>query len=88
MISNPFIKKLIPTISMSRFAIITCMLIIGNWFVFIPWKIEKIGLSKKNFGYILVLFGIGSTFSMQATNKLLIPKLGPRFFTTVWRHRF
>ena len=79
MISNPFIKKLIPTIFMSRFAIIICMLIIGNWFVFIPWKIEEIGLSKKNFGYILLLFGIGSIFSMQATNKLLIPKLGPHF---------
>ena len=49
MISNPFIKKLIPTIFMSRFAIIICMLIIGNWFVFIPWKIEEIGLSKKEF---------------------------------------
>ena len=79
MISNPFIKKLIPAIFMSRFAIIICMLIIGNWFVFIPWKIEEIGLSKKNFGYILLLFGIGSIFSMQATNKLLIPKLGPHF---------
>ena len=79
MISNPFIKKLIPTIFMSRFAIIICMLIIGNWFVFIPWKIEEIGLLKKNFGYILLLFGIGSIFSMQATNKLLIQKLGPHF---------
>ncbi len=79
MISNLPIKTLIPAIFMSRFAIIICMLIIGNWFVFIPWKIEEIGLSKKNFGYILLLFGIGSIFSMQATNKLLIPKLGPHF---------
>ena len=79
MISNLSIKTFIPAIFMSRFAIIICMLIIGNWFVFIPWKIEEIGLSKKNFGYILLLFGIGSIFSMQATNKLLIPKLGPHF---------
>ncbi len=64
---------------MSRFAIIICMLIIGNWFVSIHWKIEEIGLSKKNFGYILLLFGIGSIFSMQATNKLIIPKLGSHF---------
>ena len=47
MISNLSIKTLIPAIFMSRFSIIICMLIIGNWFVFIPWKIEEIGLSKK-----------------------------------------
>ena len=58
MISNLSIKTLIPAIFMSRFAIIICMLIIGNWFVFIPWKIEEIGLSKKNsdiFYYCLTL---------------------------------
>ncbi len=79
MISNLSINTLISAIFMFRFAIIICMLIIGNWFVSIPWKIEEFGLSKKNFGYILLLCGIGSIFSMQATNKLLIPKLGPHF---------
>ena len=52
---------------MSRFAIIICMLIIGNWFVFIPWKIEEIGLSKKNFCYSIVVWHRIDLF--DASNK-------------------
>ena len=50
----------IAPIWMARLAIIACVLIIGNWFVFIPWKLDLIMLAKKDFGYVLFLFGIGS----------------------------
>ena len=67
MISNLSIKTLIPAIFMSRFAIIICMLIIGNWFVFIPWKIEEIGLSKKIRIYSIVVWHWLDLF--DASNK-------------------
>lgn len=35
-------------------------------------------LAKKDFGYVLFLFGIGSICSMQLTSKVLIPRFGPR----------
>ena len=68
----------IAPIWMARFAIIVCVLIIGNWFVFIPWGLDLIMLVKKVFGYVLFLFGIGSICSMQLTSKVLITRLGPR----------
>lgn len=68
----------IAPIWMARLAIIACVLIIGNWFVFIPWKLDLIMLAKKDFGYVLFLFGIGSICSMQLTSKVLITRLGPR----------
>ena len=68
----------IAPIWMARLAIIACVLIIGNWFVFIPWKLDLIMLAKKDFGYVLFLFGIGSICSMQLTSKVLIPRFGPR----------
>ena len=71
-------QYLIAPIWMARLAIIVCVVIIGNWFVFIPWKLDLISLAKKDFGYVLFLFGIGSICSMQLTNKLLIPRFGPR----------
>ena len=67
MISNLSIKTLIPAIFMSRFSIIICMLIIGNWFVFIPWKIEEIGLSKKIRIYSIVVWHWLDLF--DASNK-------------------
>ena len=45
----------IAPIWMARLAIIACVLIIGNWFVFIPWKLDLIMLAKKDFGYVLFL---------------------------------
>ena len=39
----------IAPIWMARLAIIACVLIIGNWFVFIPWKLDLIMLAKKDF---------------------------------------
>jgi len=68
----------IAPIWMARLAIIICVLIIGNWFVFIPWRLDLIMLAKKDFGYVLFLFGIGSICSMQLTSKVLIPRFGPR----------
>ena len=38
----------IAPIWMARLAIIACVLIIGNWFVFIPWKLDLIMLAKKD----------------------------------------
>ena len=82
----------IAPIWMARFAIIVCVLIIGNWFVFIPWGLDLIMLVKKVFGYVLFLFGIGSICSMQLTSKVLITRLGPRALlpiaftqTLIWR---
>ena len=68
----------IAPIWMARLSIIACVLIIGNWFVFIPWKLDLIMLAKKDFGYVLFLFGIGSIFAMQLTSKVLIPRFGPK----------
>ena len=68
----------IAPIWMARLAIIVCVLIIGNWFVFIPWGLDLIMLVKKDFGYVLFLLCIGSICSMQLTRKVLIPRLGPR----------
>ena len=68
----------IAPIWMARLAIIICVLIIGNWFVFIPWGLDLIMLVKKDFGYVLFLLCIGSICSMQLTRKVLIPRLGPR----------
>lgn len=68
----------IAPIWMARLSIIVCVLIIGNWFVFIPWRLDLIMLAKKDFGYVLFLFGIGSICSMQLTSKILIPRFGPR----------
>ena len=69
---------LIAPIWMARLAIIICVLSFGNWFVFIPWKLDLIMLAKNDFGYILFLFGIGSICAMQLSSKVLIPHFGAR----------
>ena len=65
-------------IIVARSTIIICIQTVGCWFVFIPWKLDMLDLAKKDFGYVLLAFGIGSILSMQITNKVLIPRIGPQ----------
>ena len=57
--------------------ITTAMMVIGHWFVFIPWKVELFQIAERDFGLMLMVFGIGSIISMLVTNKFLLPKFGP-----------
>ena len=65
-------KKFVRNLFLCRFAIFICMTSVAIWFVFIPWKVNLLSMSESQLGFVFMIFGLGSLFSIQITNRILL----------------
>ncbi len=65
-------KKFVGNLFLCRFAIFICMTSVAIWFVFIPWKVNLLFMSESQLGFVFMIFGLGSLFSIQNTNRILL----------------
>ena len=65
-------QKFVGNLFLCRFAIFICMTSVAIWFVFIPWKVNLLSMSESQLGFVFMIFGLGSLFSIQITNRILL----------------
>ena len=63
-------------------AIILCssfpMLIVGCYFVHIPWNMQRLNLSESDLGLAILIFGIFFLISNQFSARFLVPRIGTK----------
>jgi len=69
-------------LSRATLAIILCstfpMLIVGCYFVHIPWNMQRLGLSESDLGLAILIFGIFFLISNQFSARFLVPRIGTK----------
>ena len=64
------------TIWAARLVVLFPLISIGLWFVYIPWKVEQLGLSPIDFSKALLCFALSTIGSTQLGGRWLIPRFG------------
>ena len=66
----------------ATFAIILCstypMLIVGCYFVHIPWNMQRLGMDESDLGFAILIFGIFFLISNQFSGRFLVPRIGTK----------
>ena len=52
------------------------LLIVGIYFVHIPWNMERLNISESELGIGIFIFGVANFFSNQITARLVVPVIG------------
>ena len=52
------------------------LLIVGIYFVHIPWNMERLNISESELGIGIFIFGVSNFFSNQITGRLIVPLIG------------
>lgn len=68
--------------SRATLAIVLCssfpMLVVGCYFVHIPWNMKRLGLSESDLGLAILIFGIFFLISNQFSARYLVPRIGTK----------
>ena len=63
-------------------AVILCssypMLIVGSYFVYIPWNMKRLSLTESDLGLAILIFGIFFLISNQFSARYLVPRIGTK----------
>ena len=66
----------------ATFAIILCssfpMLIVGCYFVHIPWNMQRLEMDESDLGFAILIFGIFFLISNQFSGRYLVPRIGTK----------
>ena len=66
----------------ATFAIILCssfpMLIVGCYFVHIPWNMQRLEMDESDLGFAILVFGIFFLISNQFSGRFLVPRIGTK----------
>ena len=69
-------------INRATLAIILCssfpMLIVGCYFVHIPWNMQRLELTESDLGLAILIFGIFFLISNQFSARFLVPRIGTK----------
>ena len=52
------------------------MFMIGIYFVYIPWNINRLNISESQLGISIFAFGIANLFANQFGARVLVPRIG------------
>ena len=52
------------------------MFMIGIYFVYIPWNINRLGISEAQLGMSICAFGFANLFANQLGARIIVPKIG------------
>ncbi len=52
------------------------LLIVGIYFVHIPWNMERLNISESELGIGIFIFGVSNFFSNQITARVVVPLIG------------
>lgn len=64
------------TLWAARLTVFSFLVIFTIWFVYIPWKVQILGLSDIEFSIALFILAAASLVSMQICSRVLIPAFG------------
>ena len=63
-------------------AVICCsafpMIVVGCYFVHIPWNMERLNISESDLGFAILVFGIFFLISNQFSARFLVPRIGTK----------
>ena len=63
-------------------AVICCsafpMIVVGCYFVHIPWNMERLGIGERDLGFAILVFGIFFLISNQFSARFLVPRIGTK----------
>jgi MFS family permease len=66
----------------ATFAVICCsafpMIVVGCYFVHIPWNMERLGIGERDLGLAILVFGIFFLISNQFSARFLVPRIGTK----------
>ena len=66
----------------ATFAIILCssfpMLIVGCYFVHMPWNMQRLEMDESDLGFAILIFGIFFLISNQFSGRYLVPRIGTK----------
>ena len=54
------------------------MLVVGSYFVYIPWNMKRLSLTESDLGFAILIFGIFFLISNQFSARYLVPRIGTK----------
>ena len=63
-------------------AVVLCsafpMIVVGCYFVHIPWNMERLDISESDLGLAILVFGVFFIISNQFSARFLVPRIGTK----------
>ena len=63
-------------------AVVLCsafpMIVVGCYFVHIPWNMERLDISERDLGFAILVFGVFFIISNQFSARFLVPRIGTK----------